>query len=82
MTDIDIKGLQAEFERRVADINHLDVKLDNTLDCAEKAETRLKTLGSQAITTPGPESGFWWGVAVGALVVIPFWMFVIWWFWG
>jgi hypothetical protein len=31
---------------------------------------------------PGPESGFWQGMAIGVLVVAPFWMLIIWLVWG
>ena len=31
---------------------------------------------------PEPDNRFWWGVCVGLLLVIPFWMWVIWLLWG
>jgi hypothetical protein len=34
------------------------------------------------MTVPGPEPGFWQGVAVGSIAVIPFWLLIIWLMWG
>jgi hypothetical protein len=30
------------------------------------------------MTVPDPASGFWWGMLIGAVVVVPVWMVILW----